>query len=133
MPARRFQRAIAVAEATLDAERFRVEPLDAQIDAALREAFSDLVDAGVGWMEACLLHDDRRRGSNFDLFAKLGWGYTDVEASGFGVSATDSDDSFFGGIGAEWHGERLSVRGELQFDDDVPDTLVYTIGLGYAF
>ena len=72
-------------------------------------------------------------GDTFELFAKLGWGYTDVEVSGFGLSESDSDDSFFGGIGAEWHGERLSVRGELQFDDDVPDTLVYTVGLGYAF
>ena len=52
---------------------------------------------------------------------------------GICANETGSDDDFYWGIGGEFRGEHLRLRGEIQADTDFPDVLGYTIGLGYAF
>ncbi len=71
---------------------------------------------------------------DWEIFAKLGWGWLDVEvdAGSFG-SATEEDDDFAWGVGTTWTGEWFHVRGEVQADSDVPDFMIYTIGIGFDF
>jgi OOP family OmpA-OmpF porin len=71
--------------------------------------------------------------NNFEVYAKLGWAWLDSKASAFGFSETDSEDDFFWGVGATWYINKLHIRGEIQADDDVPDFLVYTVGVGVEF
>lgn len=72
-------------------------------------------------------------GDDWELYAKAGWGYLDAEASTSFGSANDSDDDFVWGLGAQWNGSSFHVRGEVQADADVPDFLIYTVGIGFSF
>lgn len=39
---------------------------------------------------------------NFSVFGRIGYVYWDAEASGGGITLSDSDDGFAYGVGAEW-------------------------------
>ncbi len=75
----------------------------------------------------------------WELFAKLGWNWYDSQATasiqGFGtqISASESDDEFFWGIGAAWSHNMFHVRAEYQSDEDYPDSSIYTVGFGVNF
>lgn len=76
-------------------------------------------------------------GDNGDLFAKVGYGTIDGEASAsaLGASVTESDtsDGWLFGVGGQWTSGDFLFRGEVQFDTDVPDFMIYTVGFGYQF
>ncbi len=69
----------------------------------------------------------------WELYAKAGWGWLDVEADGGFVSTSGTDDDFIWGLGIQWNGPNFHVRGEVQSDTDVPDFLIYTVGIGVSF
>ncbi len=71
---------------------------------------------------------------DWELYAKAGWGWLDVEVDGgFFGSESDTDNDFVWGLGAQWSGQSFHVRGEVQADTDVPDFLIYTVGIGIDF
>ncbi|MEE4299704.1 MAG: porin family protein [Pseudomonadales bacterium] len=64
-------------------------------------------------------------------YARLGWGYYDAEASGFGVGVDTTDDEFVWGIGTNFKvSERVGVYVEYSdpFDSEAD---VFTLGFTY--
>lgn len=73
-------------------------------------------------------------GDSWEVYAKLGWAWLEVEADdSFFGSATEDDDDFFWGLGTSYSNNGFHIRGEVQADTDVPDFLIYTIGVGIDF
>lgn len=74
---------------------------------------------------------------NFDVFGRVGYATTDIEASVPGVSASDSNESWNYGVGAQYFFDgKNGVRGEYtrkEFTDDGGDADVWSIGYTRRF
>jgi len=69
----------------------------------------------------------------WEVFAKLGWGWLNVEATSGFVSRSAEDDGEMFGLGALWRNESYHVRLELQSDGDLAEFGVLTVGVAKEF
>jgi hypothetical protein len=69
---------------------------------------------------------------NFELFARGGYGTTEIKASAAGVSATESGESWNYGVGANWFfDDRNGIRADWtrrDFTDDGGEADVWSLG-----
>lgn len=76
-------------------------------------------------------------GANTDLIARVGYGTSKYRVKAAGVSASDSEDSFNFGVGAQHHfdgqnGVRVDYTRQ-EFGNSVPDANVWTVGFSRRF
>lgn len=69
---------------------------------------------------------------NFEVFGRLGYGTTEIEASGLGTTATNNSDSWNYGVGANYffdgvNGVRVDYT-RRDFQDDAGEADIWTIG-----
>jgi len=74
---------------------------------------------------------------NTDLIARIGYGTSKIRAKAAGVSASDSEDSFNFGVGAQHHFDGVNgVRVDYtrkEFGNGAPDANVWTVGYSRRF
>ncbi|MDZ4374981.1 MAG: porin family protein [Phenylobacterium sp.] len=76
-------------------------------------------------------------GANTDLIARVGYGTNKYRVKAAGLSASDSEDSFNFGVGAQHHFDGVNgVRVDYtryETDKSVPDANVWTVGFSRKF
>ncbi|CAG4884917.1 Porin family protein [Georgfuchsia toluolica] len=75
-------------------------------------------------------------GQNFEIFARLGWAKTKIEANGGGVTDSDSESDFAYGVGVQYSfSPKAYVTGGYMnlLDKDGIEVDGWNIGVGYKF